>query len=178
MKIRYLKATTASLTKDSIYTVLSQTSTHYFIADDTGVTNPYPIADFIPHYEVGSLSELVALKADTTDAYGTVFQIVSSDESRLRVNASDKVPTEVTQISYTKSYGGVLRALDVLESSYRFSIAYTQDPAKTFNDLDSLVAYTKSLGWKVCAMADGSLIITDSLGSQIIPEYVGINLTF
>lgn len=177
-KVKYLNVTTAFLTQNSIYTVVSSSEVSWVIVDDTLATNTYPKTDFIPHWEVGLLAELVTLGAYTTDSYGTKFKIVSADSARLRVNSEDEATTELSQVTYLNTYGGVARAVAFLQNAYRYSIAYTQDPAKVFADLDSLVVYTKNLGYKTCVLADGSIVITSSDGTTIIPEYLGISITF
>lgn len=178
IKVKYLGITNGFLTNNAIYVLVSHTDTHWVLIDDTTATNSYPKTDFIPHWEVGSLAELVTLGAYTTDSYGTNFKIVSADSARLRVNSENEATTELSQITYLNTYGGVARAVSVLTNSFRYSITYSQDPLKVFADLDSLVVYTKNLGYKTCVLADGSIVITSSDGTTIIPEYLGISITF
>lgn len=177
-KVKYLGVTNGFLTNGSIYVLISYTDTNWVLVDDTLATNSYPKTDFIPHWEVGSLAELVTLQAYTTDSYGTKFRIVSNDLTIIRVNSENETTSELCQITYLNTYGGVARVVAILTGSYRFSITYNQDPAKVFGDLDSLVAYCKPLGYKTCILADGTLIISDSSGNSVQPNLLGISLTF
>ena len=178
MKVKYLGITTANLTENALYTVSSETDLQWFITDDTLALNPYPKTDFIFAWEVSSLSELVTAKAYTTDTNGTKFVIVSNDLSKLRVNSEGRVGQELSQVSFTKEFGGVARAITLLQSAYRFEIIYTQDLTKEFATLSTLVDYTSAQGWKLSYLADDSIVITDGSGNQVIPELIGINITF
>ena len=177
-KVKYLGVTNGFLTNGSIYVLVSYTDTNWVLIDDTLATNTYPKTDFIPHWEVGSLAELVTLKAYTTDAYGTTFRVVSNDLTLIRISSENEATSELCQLTYLSTYGGVARVIDILSNSYRFSITYTQDINKVFEDLDSLVAYCKPLGYKTCILADGTLVITDSSGNSVQPNLLGISLIF
>lgn len=179
-KLKYLGVTTPNLTQNSIYDVQSETTELYYILDDLSATISVLKSnlDFIPHWAISSLKELVDDSAFTKDSYETTFKIVSADNNRLRVDSEGRTVLETAQISYTSEYGGVIRTLALLTDHYRFSIAYTQDPTKEFATLQELVDYTSDQGWKLCYLADDSIVITDENGNTVIPEYVGINITF
>ena len=175
-KVKFL-GTHINLTTNAIYNVTSEDSTNYFIVGDDLVLSPYPKTDFIPHWAVSSLAELVTEKAFTKDSYGTTYRIVSNDDYRLRLNSEEQLSTELVQLNFTEDYGGVARVINILNTSYGFSIAYSQDSAKVFTDLDDFVAYAQPLLWKVCILSSGEVIITDSNGVQLIPELIGLNIS-
>ena len=175
-KVKFL-GTHINLTTNAIYNVTSEDSTNYFIVGDDLVLSPYPKTDFIPHWAVSSLAELVTEKAYTKDSYGTTYRIVSNDDYRLRLNSEEQLTTELVQLNFTEEYGGVARVINILNTSYGFSIAYTQDSAKVFTDLDDFVAYAQPLLWKVYILSSGEIIITDSNGVQLIPELLGLDIS-
>ena len=176
IKVKFL-GTNVNLTTGAIYNVTSEDSTNYFIVGDDLVLNPYPKTDFIPHWAVSSLAELVTEKAYTKDSYGTTYRIVSNDDFRLRLNSEEQLSTELVQLNFTKGYGGVARVINILNTSYGFSIAFVQDSTKVFTDLDAFVAYAQPLLWKVCILSSGEIIITDSNGVQLIPELLGLDIS-
>lgn len=179
-KLKFLGETNANFTQDAIYDVQSETLELYYVKDDTDTLAEVSKnnANFIPHWAISSLKELVENEAFTKDTYGTVFTVVSADDTRLRVDSSERDCLEMAQVSYISEYGSVERAVSVLTTSYRFSIVYTQDPLKEFATLQALGDYTSDLGWKLCYLANDSIVITDENGKVVIPEYVGIKITF
>ena len=178
-KIKYLGLATINLTPNAIYNVQSELTDSFVIVGDDLITLVSVLkTESIPHWEISALSELVTNSAYTIDSYGTTFRIVSNDSSRLRINSEGEVTSELSQLSFTDEFGGVARVLAVLTSAYRFSISYNQDIAKVFSDLDSFSTYTQSLGWKLCVLADGSIVTTDNSGNNVALNLVGISLTF
>lgn len=177
-KIKYLGLATINLTPNAIYNVQSELTDSFVVVGDDLVTLVSVLkTESIPHWEISALSELVTNSAYTKDSYGTIFRIVSNDDFRLRLNSEEQLSTELIQLNFTEDYGGVARVINILNTSYGFSIAFTQDPTKVFTDLDSFVAYAQPLLWKVCILSSGEIIITDSNGVQLIPELLGLDIS-
>ena len=173
-----------SLTVNNIYQILSSTETQYSLVDDLTNTVLIPKTLFKLHYEISMLNSLLPSTVGGTDgsegldSFGNKFKLVSADSENLRVNVQDKTTTLTVLIPFLDSYGGVPFALSLLEQ-YGFSIVYSQDVAKQFSDRDTFInSYVVPNNYKYNETSTGIITITDSTNVQIIPNLVGLKLTF
>lgn len=175
---------TSNITIGNIYTILATTETQFSIIDDLTNTVLIPKSLFKMHYEISALNELLPSTIGETDGgegidlFGNKFKIVSADSENLRVNVQDKTTTLTVLIPFLDSYGGVPFALSLLEQ-YGFSIVYSQDVVKDFSDRDMFInSYVVPNNYKYNETSTGVITITDSTNVQIIPNLVGLKLTF
>ena len=175
---------TANVTVGLVYVILAETTNEYSIIDDVTNTVLIPKSLFKLHYEISMLNSLLPSTVGGTDggegvdSFGNRFKLVSADSENLRVNVQDKTTTLTVLIPFLDSYGGVPFALSLLEQ-YGFSIVYSQDVAKDFSDRDTFInSYVVPNNYKYNETSTGIITITDSTNVQIIPNLVGLKLTF
>ena len=175
---------TSNITIGNIYTILATTETQFSIIDDLTNTVLIPKSLFKMHYEISALNELLPSTVGETDGgegidlFGNKFKIVSADSENLRVNVQDKTTTLTVLIPFLDSYGGVDFAIALLEQ-YGFSVAYSQDALLEYSDRDLFVeGFIAPNGYKYIETSTGIITITDSTNTQIIPNLIGLKITF
>ena len=175
---------TSNITIGNIYTILATTETQFSIIDDLTNTVLIPKSLFKMHYEISALNELLPSTVGETDGgegidlFGNKFKIVSADSENLRVNVQDKTTTLTVLIPFLDSYGGVPFALSLLEQ-YGFSVAYSQDALLEYSDRDLFIeGFIAPNGYKYIETSTGIITITDSTNTQIIPNLIGLKITF
>lgn len=175
---------TSNITVGNIYTVLATTDTQFSIVDDLTNTILVPKSLFKMHYEISALNELLPSTVGETDGavgldgFSNSFKIVSADSENLRVNVQDKTTTLTVLIPFLDSYGGVDFTLSLLEQ-YGFSVEYTQDVLLEYSDRDLFIeGFIAPNGYKYNETSTGVITITDSTNTQIIPNLIGLKITF
>ena len=173
-----------SLTVNNIYQILSSTETQYSLVDDLTNTVLVPKTLFKLHYEISMLNSLLPSTVGGTDgsegldSFGNKFKLVSADSENLRVNVQDKTTTLTVLIPFLDSYGGVDFTLSLLEQ-YGLSVVYSQDVLLEYSDRDLFIeGFIAPNGYKYIETSTGIVTITDSTNTQIIPNLIGLKITF
>ena len=171
------------LSLNGVYTVLSITDTTVTIKDDLGSTSIFDLALFVPYYEITALNSLLPSTSGetdgswTVDSYGVKYRVISATSTQIRLNSIDEDAVETIAITFTNDFGGVTRVLAYL-AFLGFAINYVQDVALTFVDRDVFIQFCKAQTWKYSESYEGVRVITDSTGSTVVENLVGLSLTF